>query len=135
MIILDTSALYALLRDRDPARQQVFDILREEDQLVVSPYVVAELDYLFLTRYGIHAELQVLAELSSGNYDLAALSSIDLLTCAGILAKYGEHPIGVADASLVLLADRYRTNRVCTLDRRHFSIMRTMKGERFEVLP
>lgn len=135
MIILDTSALYALLREEDPRCGDVFDVLRDEPVRVVSPYVIAELDYLFLTRYGVREELLVLDELDSGNYDLAVLGAPDVLACTGLLARYRDHRIGVADASLVVLADRYRTNRICTLDRRHFSVMRGLDGQRFELLP
>ena len=135
MIILDTSALYALLRDEDAMCRQVFESLRGEPALVVSPHVVAELDHLFLSRYGVSAELQVLEELASGNYELPVLGAADLLACAGIVAKFRDHDIGVTDASLVVLANRYGTDRICTLDRRHFSILRTLDGAPFTLLP
>lgn len=135
MIILDTSALYALLRAEDPMQQAVLDVVRRAPVRVVSPYVVAELDYLFLTRYGVSAELQVLEELASGAFDLAALSSADLLGCTRVITEFSDHAVGVTDASLVVLADRYRTRRIVTLDRRHFSVLRGLDGRPFELLP
>lgn len=135
MIILDTSALYALLRAEDPACRAVYDALRDEPVRVVSPYVVAELDYLFLTRYGVQPELQVLEELASGEYDLAVLGAADLLACTAVLARYADQEIGVTDASLVVLADRYGTDRICTLDRRHFGLLRSLDGRPFTLLP
>ncbi len=135
MIILDSSALYALLRAEDSRSQDVFDVLRHESCRVVSPYVVAEIDYLFLTRYGVREELLVLDELASGNFELPSLGPSDVLACAAVLSRFHDHAIGIADASLVVLADRYRTNRICTLDRRHFSFLRTMDGTPFELLP
>ena len=135
MIILDTSALYALLREEDALCRRVFDAIRDEDVRVVSPYVVAELDHLFLTRYGVREELQALDEMASGEYELPVLGAADLVACAGVIAKYRDQRIGVTDASLVVLAHRYRTDRICTLDRRHFSILRTLDGEPFTLLP
>jgi len=41
----------------------------------------------------------------------------------------------VADASNVVLADRYRTRTILTLDRRAFEVLRPITGGRFAVLP
>jgi len=44
--------------------------------------------------------------------------------------------IGVADASNVVLADRYRTTTVLTLDQRHFRRLRPLWGaDNFTLLP
>ena len=51
------------------------------------------------------------------------------------LARYGYHEIGVADASIVVLAERYRTRRNASLDRwhasldrRHSDVLRSLDG-------
>lgn len=82
---------------------------RRYERVVISPYVVVELDYLVATRVGIDAELAVLRELSSGAWELATFGEPDLEQAASIVKKYGDQRIGVADASNVALADRYRT--------------------------
>ena len=43
--------------------------------------------------------------------------------------------VGAADASNVVLADRYQTRTIATLDRRHFSVLRPIGGGRFAVVP
>jgi predicted nucleic acid-binding protein len=48
---------------------------------------------------------------------------------------YADHGIGVADASNVLLADRYRTTTIATLDRQHFSVLRPLSGGYFAIVP
>jgi predicted nucleic acid-binding protein len=48
------------------------------DPLVVSAYVVAELDYLVAGRVGVDAELAVLEELAGGAHELAQLDASDL---------------------------------------------------------
>jgi uncharacterized protein len=45
----------------------------DDGLLVVSPYVMAELDYLVAKRIGVDAELAILSELSSGAWELAAV--------------------------------------------------------------
>lgn len=52
-----------------------------------------------------------------------------------MIERYQDQDIGVADAWLVLLAHHYRTDRVLTLDQRHFRGIRTTSGTPFTVLP
>jgi uncharacterized protein len=135
--IVDTSALLAYFNSNEPRHADVSAVLESAPtgQLVVSPYVIAELDYLLATRLGVRAELAALEELASGAWDCATLGSPDLGDIASIIRRYDDQQIGIADASLVHLADRYGTRVVVTLDRRHFSILRPKSGGRFAVRP
>lgn len=135
MIIVDTSGLLALFNAREPQHDEVRSAVERDAELVVSPYVVAELDYLVATRLGVDAELRVLNELASGAYHLADLGKADLRSAVAVIERYRDQEIGVADASLVVLASRYRTKSILTLDRRHFSVLRPLDGGRFRLLP
>jgi predicted nucleic acid-binding protein len=136
VIVADTSGLLALFNRREPRHQDARRVVESEAQpLVVSPYVVAELDYLVATRLGVDAELGVLNELGGGAYHLAQLTADDLRTIAAIVERYADHRIGVADASLVALASRHRTRSILTLDHRHFTVLRPLEGGRFRLLP
>ena len=136
MILLDTSALLAHFWAGDANHARVVRAMASEHgPFVVSPYVVAELDYLLLRQGGVRMELVALGDLASGAYELPVLAAADLLACTSVIARYRDHGIGVTDASLVVLAQRYETNRICTLDRRHFSVLRTLDGNPFELLP
>lgn len=136
MIIADTSGLLASFNDQEPQHERVRRCLGESTEaLVVSPYVLAELDYLIGTRVGVAAELAVLRELTGPAYELATVSAEDLDTAADIIERYRDSNIGLADASLVVLAGRYRTHRILTLDHRHFHALRALDGASFELLP
>ena len=136
MIIIDTSALFALIVAADRDHRAVADLLTESDDgLVVSPYVVAELDYLIARRGGVRDELIALNELSSGAYELPVMGVADLISCSRVIARYADQRIGVTDVSLVVLADRYQTRTICTLDRRHFSILRSLDDREFTLIP
>lgn len=136
MIVADTSGLLALFNSREPRHEDARKAVeRDPDPLVVSPYVVAELDYLLATRLGIEAELRVLTELAGGAYELAAVGDKELQSAADVVARYRDQDVGVADASLVVLASRYGTKSVLTLDHRHFGVMRPLNGGRFKLLP
>ena len=136
MIIADTSALIAYLNEREHDHEEVVQALTAtEEVLAVSPYVVAELDYMVASRGGVDAELEMLGELTSGAYLLADFGAEDLITAKSIIGRYRDQGIGVTDASLVVLADRYRTRTILTLDRRHFDVLRPLTGGRFKVVP
>jgi len=135
-VIVDTSALLAYFDSAEPDHQAVSRAIeRSGDVLVASPYVVAELDYLVATRVGVDAELAVLAELSGGAWELAEFGPADVEQAASVIEKYRDQRIGLADASNVVLAERYRTRTIATLDRRHFAVLRPMRGGRFTVVP
>jgi uncharacterized protein len=136
VIIADTSGLLALFSTSEPRHRDVADsVAAEAGPLVVSPYVVAELDYLLATRFGVESELAVLDELASGAYALASFDADDLRRAAQVVERYRDQDIGVADASVVVLADRHRTKRILTLDHHHFGVVRPLSGGRFTLLP
>lgn len=136
MIIADTSGLLALYNRNEPAHERVAaSIAASIEMIVVSPYVVAELDYLAATRLGIDAELAVLRELAGGAYELADLDAGDLRSCSDLIDRYRDQKIGITEASLVVLAQRSRTRTILSLDRRHFEVLRPLDGGRFELIP
>ncbi len=135
-LIVDTSGLLALFNRADPDHVAVSAaVTKERGPFVVSPFVVAEVDYLVATRLGVDAELAVLGELAGPAYVLAPFDESDLANARQVVDTYRDQQVGVADASLVVLADRYQTRRVLTLDRRHFTVLRTPNGDPLEVIP
>jgi len=135
-VVADTSALVAFYSESGSQHDDVSAWLEAHGELmVVSPYVVAELDYLVATRKGVDAELAVLAELAGGAYELAAMSAADIALSADLIARYRDLGIGITDASLVVLAARYGTDTILTLDRRHFGALRSLTGEPLHIVP
>jgi predicted nucleic acid-binding protein len=135
LILVDTSALFALL-DRDARQHDAVGsfVARNDERLALSPFVLAELDYLVAERFGTDAEVAVLDDVAEGAYELAPFSADDVARARAIIVQYRDLRIGLADASLVVLAERSRTNRVLTLDERHFRALRVGR-RRFAVLP
>lgn len=135
MIIADTSGLLAYFNSAEPRHADVASVVDSTTEpLIVSPYVIAELDYLVATRHGVEAELAVLAELAGGAWMLAEFEADDLAKARSVVDRYRDQNIGVADASLVVLAERMHTRRILTLDHRHFEVLRP-RGGRFSLLP
>ena len=103
---------------------------------VISPLILAEMDYLIQKFAGVAGELLFLEELSKGVYQLAPLTNEDVDAARRVIERYRSLGIGLADASIVVLADRYDTRDILTLDQRHFRAIRPMSGRKsFRLLP
>ena len=96
---------------------------------------LAELDSFVATRAGVDAEATLLARVAAGSLTLAECGAADVGTALALIERYRSLSIGLADASLVVLADRDGTNRLLTLDERHFRAVRPLGGGAFRLLP
>ncbi len=136
MILLDTSGLLSAI---DASQRQharcVAVISGAEGALLLSPFILAELDYLLSVRVGTAAQRMLLDEVARGAYLLEPFSAIDVAAALDVIVRYGDLDIGLADASIVVLAARHGVRDVLTLDERHFRALRTLDRKRFRILP
>jgi predicted nucleic acid-binding protein len=136
VILLDTSGLLAAIdasqRAHEAARRALENV---EGPLVISPFVLAELDYLLATRVGVAATLALLDEVGAGAYELAPFDARDVAEARRLIDSYRDLELGLADASIAVLAGRLDTDAVLTLDERHFRALRGPGGRPFRLLP
>ena len=102
---------------------------------VLSPFVLAELDYLVGKLLGVDAKLRLLEELGREPYVQAPFDGRDLDLARAVIERHRDLGVGLADASLVVLSLRYRTLDLLTLDERHFRVLRGYGGNAFRLLP
>lgn len=137
-LIIDTSGYLVAATGRHPLHVDVLDVLDRIDQPpIVSPLVMAEIDYLVLDRAGVDQELQVIDDLTSGAYELPDLDVDDLRAARNVVAKYADLKIGLTDAVNVVLADRFDTRDILTTDQRHFRALTPLSRQfaAFRLLP
>jgi hypothetical protein len=84
---------------------------------------------------GVQSESAFLAEVGAGAYDLVPFDHGDVVEAVAVIRRRPELGIGLTDASLVVLAERFGTTDVLTLDERHFRVLRTRRGKPFRILP
>jgi hypothetical protein len=77
----------------------------------------------------------LLDEVARGAYRLENFAVDDVERAAEIMRRYGDLQIGLADASIVVLAERHGTAEVLTLDLRHFQALRIGGRKRFRIFP
>lgn len=137
MIIADTSGLYAIFNRRQSEHQATRSAVeRDGGPLVLSPLVLAELDYFILARLGAHAEQAVLTELKSPAYQLAPFTDDDFRLASEVAAKYGDMQLALTDASIVVQAARHKTTKILSLDYRHFAAVKPLTSDAgFILLP
>ena len=135
-LLVDTSALVAQA-DRSCGRQTgVAGCLeRETGVLVVPVYVVTETDSMISSRFGCDADLAFLDDIAAGTYQVELLTPSEHAAARDLVARYRDLEIGLADASLVVLARRLGTRRILTLEERHFRAMEPLQGGHFTILP
>ena len=136
MILLDTSGLLSAIdrsqRHHEAARRA---LEAAAPPWILSPFVLAELDYLLATRVGQAAERALLAEVGRDVYRLETFGAEDIRSAERLIGKHADLEIGLADASIVVLASRYGVRDVLTLDERHFRALRGPGGRPFRILP
>lgn len=135
MIVADTSGVFTALDRSQPGHEAARAVVESGETLILSPFVLAELDYLLARRISATASIELLRDVEAGAYELAPFTSDDVGEAREVVERYGDLVIGLADASIVVLCARYDTDRLLTLDERHFRALRTQTGGRFTVLP
>jgi predicted nucleic acid-binding protein len=136
--IVDSSAVIALLDEAAEEHETVAAAVeRFEGRLVVSPFIVAELDYMLSQKLGVRAVNKFNDDVALGSYELAGWEASDHAEALQVARSFpGPDYIGVADASNVVLADRYRTTSIMTLDQRHFRKLQPIWGpDYFTLIP
>jgi hypothetical protein len=135
-LIVDAGALYGQADADEPRHAAVAAVLMEErEALVTSELAVAEADYLILERLGVDVELAFIDDLAAGTFQVECLSRDELRSARRLVERHRDLRIGLADASIVLLADRYRSTRILTFDERAFRTLAPAAGGAFTILP
>jgi predicted nucleic acid-binding protein len=135
-LVLDAAPLVALADAREPQLEALLRIRDEEEgQLVLPAPVAAEVDYLLGVRFGEAARRAFLSDLAAQRYDVACLEADDYRAVSELDIRYSDLGLGLADCSIMVLAERYETRRLLSFDERHFRAVAPLQGGSFELLP
>lgn len=136
MIILDTSGVLAALDASEAHHHAAAAALRAAGgPRLLSPFVLAELDYLLGRRVSSVAARALLGEVARGAYQLEPFDRDDTAAALAVIERFPDLEIGLGDASLVVISGRFQVTDMLTLDERHFRALRSPTGGRFRLLP
>ena len=135
-LVADSGGIYALYDASDRNHRAVRRAVEAEPGPLILPApVLGEIDYLLRTRIGIAAELRLLEGIESGALMVEQFTRGDAARCRALLGKYRELDLGLADASVIVVAERLGVRRILTLDERDFRAVRSKDGKAFVLVP
>jgi uncharacterized protein len=135
-VVVDAGPLYAYVDADDRDHSVCLDFLQShEGSLVVPVLAIAEVVYLIGRRLDVAAEVRFLGDLRTGAFRVEPVHAHDWLRIAELVSRYGDLRLGTTDASIVAAAERLGIERIVTLDRRHFSVVRPAHVDAFTLLP
>jgi predicted nucleic acid-binding protein len=122
LITLDTSAIFALLNRRDADHERVRAAFVEDGGPYLVPAgVLAEISYLIERRLGLRVLEAFVSDLEARRFVLEC-GEEDLPRIRELVVRYGDMPLGFADACVISCAER-NGGKVLTLDLRHFGVV------------
>jgi predicted nucleic acid-binding protein len=127
-IVVDTGPIVALFRQRDKHHAGVVRYLREHPCLLVTTWHVVTEAWHLLSEAG---RLGMMRWLDDGGAAVLEIGADGTKRMRVLLEKYRDRPMDIADASLVVLAERLGVNEILTIDRADFDVYRLSNGRRF----
>lgn len=135
MILVDTSGILAAVDPRQQHLAEEARILVQPQRRILSPFVLAELDYLIDRNAGQAEAIKLLRDVGRGVYERAPFGGADVAAAISGIERYAHLRQGLADASIAVLAERYNCRDLLTLDQRHFRAVLGPQGQPFRLLP
>lgn len=132
--VLDTGPLVAFFNVKDKHHAQCaafFSQLRGRKLLPAT--VLAEVSWQL--EHWPHIEAVFIEHVAKGFFELVNLTPDDLLRVSELITRYADFPLGAVDASVVAVAERYEVDRIATLDRRHFTVVKPKHIPALTLLP
>lgn len=79
--------------------------------------------------------MTALEDVARGAYELAPFGSADVAAAVGVIERHADVRLGLADASIAVLAERHNCRDLLTLDQRHFRAVLGPRGQPFRLIP
>lgn len=129
MILVDTGPLVALFDPKDEQHNRCRGTLKEirEPILTTTPVLTEAFHMLGPSSIGSERLRDFVAE---GGMAVWFLDRAWLTRAFELMELYADHPMDLADASLVAAAEALGTRRLFTIDRRDFETYRVRRGHR-----
>lgn len=135
-LICDTGPLYAALDRTDADHAACAALLLDVSEPIIVPApVVVELEWLASNRLESNAFLAFLADVEAGRVTIAELERTDYTRIRRLLERHRDLPLGLVDAAVLAVVERFGERRLATLDHRHFSVVRPRHVASLELVP
>jgi predicted nucleic acid-binding protein len=136
LILVDTGPLVALFDPVDGSHRRCVKILETIAEPIVTTIPVLT-EVFHLLRPASQGSRRLMDFIVDGGLAIWSLDQADLTRAFELMVEYCDQPMDLADASIVVSAERQRIRKVFTVDRKDFASYRIKRGHRllaFEVL-
>jgi uncharacterized protein len=135
MVIVDTGFWLALADQQDTYHKSAKHTLKQIDEPLITTWcVVTETCYMLLKRKGVPAQTAFMDSIANKAFELFDLQPHHAPRIAELMQKYGNLPMDLADASLVILAEELGHGRILSIDYRDFNTYRWKNKQPFQNL-
>jgi uncharacterized protein len=133
-VLVDAGPLIALLEPTDRNHPRCVTALKAiaDPLLTVWP---AFTEAMYLLRGSARSQATLWSLVEAGGLEFALLTPDDAPGMRELMQTYRDQPMDLADAALVVVAEREGLRKIFTLDRRHFEVYRIKRRTRFTILP
>jgi predicted nucleic acid-binding protein len=135
MVLIDTGYWCALANSKDKYHQQAISVGKSliEDPITTWP-VITETGHLLQRELGATGASNFIKMLQECEIGIFSLEPTHLPMIERLMHKYADLPMDLADASLVILAEKLGHGRILSTDQRDFKTYRWKNHKPFQNL-
>jgi predicted nucleic acid-binding protein len=133
MILVDTRPLVALFDPQDRQHDRCVTALKTIREPIVTTTPVLTETFHILGPASVGSD-RLREFIEQGGLSVWFLDRTTLTRAFELMELYADHPMDLADASLVTAAEALGTRRVFTIDRNDFETYRVRRGHRHQAI-
>ncbi len=125
MIIADTGFWLALLNRRDHWHSRAKEVMSQlEEPLITTLPVITEAAYMLSQKSGLDKSIELMEDAHQGRFDIVEIRREHFDRMAILMCQYADLPMDLADASLLILAEKLGHGRILSTDQCDFQAYR-----------
>jgi predicted nucleic acid-binding protein len=130
VILVDTGPLVALFDPQDTQHARCREVLRTlQEPLFTTVAVLTEAFHMLSP--GSYGADRLREFIGRGGLAVWFLDETSLQQAFALMEQYADHPMDLADASLIVAAEVLPTRKIFTIDRQDFATYRIRRGHRY----
>ena len=130
MILVDTGPLIALFDPADRQHARCVEMLKGIHEPIATTVPVLTEAFHMLQPESVGSD-RLREFIEKGGLSVWFLDRAALTRAFELMELYADHPMDLADASLVAAAESFGTRKIFTIDRRDFETYRVRRGHRY----
>ena len=128
--LIDAGPLIALFNKKDKYHEKIKELLKSYKGVLTSSWpVITEVTHML--DFSVQAQIDFLIWVNLGGIIVEDIGNEDLSRIIELSKKYSDVPMDLADASLVVMSEKYRIKEIISIDSDYY-IYRTINKEMIE---